>query len=186
MRTVKECLRALAEKNVDMNINRTIMVLCENFDEQQLEYKLSQGVVIDNQIINLYFYKNMGFKCNNSMVERHGNLPICNYIEKRLNETYKLPSSMKGTKRVEFPFIFDHTLYRVPTDEELKEFEKYPELTPKQILNEFTYTLVGRGILNFENKSQIVESIQNLSDLYPEDTRYEEALELARNLKRKF
>jgi hypothetical protein len=185
MRTVKECLKSLADKNVDMNINRTIQILCETFDDQQLEYKLSQGVVIDNQIINLYFYKNMGFKCNNSMVERHGNLPICNYIEKKLNETYKLPSSVKDSKRVEFPYIFDRTLYRVPTNEELKEFERYPELTPKQIVNEFTYTIIGKGILGFENRSQIVESIQNLTELYPEDTRYVEALEMARRLQRR-
>lgn len=91
MKTIKECLRKLSEKNIDMNINRTIKFLCENFDDNQLEYKLSQGVLLDNRMINLYFYRNMGFKCNNNWVERQGNLPICNFIEKNLNQIYKTP-----------------------------------------------------------------------------------------------
>ena len=94
MKDIKICLNKLAEKNIDMNINRTIKILCENLDENQLEYKLSQGIVLDNGLINLYFYKNMGFKCNNSMNERYGNLPLCNYIEKNL-------------KKVDFPFLIN-------------------------------------------------------------------------------
>jgi len=89
MKNIKECLYKLSEKNIDMNINRTIKILCEKLDENQLEYKLSQGIVLDNGLINLYFYKNNGFKCNNSMSEKYGNLPLCNYIEKNLNKTYK-------------------------------------------------------------------------------------------------
>ena len=89
MKTIKECLKVLAEKNIDMNINRTIKIVCENLDDDQLEYKLSNGIKLDNQMINLYFYKNMGFKCNNIWVDKYGNLPICNYIEKTLNQVYK-------------------------------------------------------------------------------------------------
>lgn len=88
MKTIKECLTVLSEKNIDMNINRTIFNL-KNIDDDQLEYQLSNGVKIDGHMINLYFYRNMGFKCNNNFIEKFGNLPICNYIEKTLNQTYK-------------------------------------------------------------------------------------------------
>lgn len=88
MKTIKECLTVLSEKNIDMNINRTIFNL-KNIDDDQLEYQLSNGVKIDGHMINLYFYRNMGFKCNNNFTEKFGNLPICNYIEKTLNKTYK-------------------------------------------------------------------------------------------------
>jgi len=88
MKTIKECLTVLAEKNIDMNINRTIFNL-KNIDDDQLEYKLSNGIKIDNHMLNLYFYRNMGFKCNNNFSDKYGNLPICNYIEKTLNQAYK-------------------------------------------------------------------------------------------------
>ena len=89
MKTVKECLTILSEKNIDMRINATIKYLNENLDDNQLEYKLSNGIKIDNYMLNLYFYRNMGFKCNNNFSDKYGNLPICNYIEKTLNQAYK-------------------------------------------------------------------------------------------------
>jgi len=180
MRTLKECLNVLATKNIDMNINRTIKILCESLEDDQLEYKLSTGIKLDNQMINLYFYKNMGFKCNNIWVERYGNLPICNYIEKTLNQAYKSTPIKK--KRTEFPFIFDHTLYRTPTNEELKVFEEYPDISSKQILDEFCYIHIGKGMLDGKIKSEIIESIQKLISLYPEDNRYKGALRLAHEL----
>lgn len=78
--------------------------------------------------------------------------------------------------------VFTHTIYRIPTVDELKEFQNHPELTPKEILNEFGYTLIGRGILDSRIKSQIIESITNLCELFPEDKRYKEALTLASEL----
>jgi hypothetical protein len=179
MKTARECLIILSEKNINMEINRVINLLCENFDDDQLEYKLSNGVKLDNQMINLYFYRNIGFKCNNIWVERYGNLPLCNYIEKTLNQAYKSTDVIK--KRV-----FDHTLYRIPTDNELKEFEKYPDLSSKQILNEFYYIMVGRGILDEDIKGQIIDGIQKLINLYPMDSRYKGALRLAHELQPKF
>ena len=89
MKTIKECLTALTEKNIDMNINKVIKYLNENVDDDQLEYKLSYGVKIDGHMLNLYFYKNIGFKCTNNFQEKFGSLPICNYIEKTLNQVYK-------------------------------------------------------------------------------------------------
>jgi len=90
MKTIKECLTILTEKNIDMNINAMVKYLNENLEEDQLEYKLSStGIKIDGHMLNLYFYKNSGFKCTNSFQEKYGNLPICNYIEKTLNQAYK-------------------------------------------------------------------------------------------------
>ena len=88
--------------------------------------------------------------------------------------------------RTEFPFVFQYTLYRIPTNEELKNFEKYPELTPKQVLNEFGYIHIGKGVLSDKVKNKIVESIQKLCDLYPENEKYKEALKLALDMKPKF
>jgi len=93
-----------------------------------------------------------------------------------------ISTTINDEKRKEFPFIFKYTLYRIPTNEEMKAFEKYPELTPKQILNEFGYIQIGKGILSDKIKNKIVESIQKLCDLYPEDSRYKESLKLANEL----
>lgn len=184
MRKIKECLKGLAQKNVDMSVNRIIKEICE-IDDDQLEYKLANGIKLDGQMINLYFYRNMGFKCNNIWVEKYGQLPLCNYIEKTLNQLYKSDPPAKK-KRTEFPFIFDHTLYRIPTDEELKEFENYPDLSSKQILDEFSYIIIGRGILDGKNKKLIIECVQKLIDLYPEDNRYKGAMRLAHELQPRF
>lgn len=185
MRTIKECLKGLQEKNVNMEINRVIKEVCENFDDDQLEYKLSTGIKLDNQMINLYFYRNMGFKCNNIWVEKYGNLPLCNFIEKTLNQLYK-SDPPKNKLRTEFPFVFDHTLYRIPTDDELKGFENYPDISSKQILDEFSYIMVGRGILSESIKNQIIEGIEKLIKLYPDDKRYFGALRLAQELQPRF
>ena len=66
MKTIKECLTILTEKNVDMNINAMVKYLNENLEEDQLEYKLSTGIKIDGHMLNLFFYRNSGFVCTNS------------------------------------------------------------------------------------------------------------------------
>jgi len=185
MRTIKECLKILSEKNIDMNINKIVKYINENMDDDQLEYKLGTGgIKIDGHMLNLYFYRNIGFKCTNNFQEKYGSLPICNYIEKTLNQIYKSESVNK--KRTEFPFIFNSTLYRIPTNEELNEFEKYPDLSSKQVLDEFYYIIVGKGMLDSKNKKMIIECVQKLIDLYPEDNRYKGSLRLAMELTPRF
>ena len=179
MKSIKECLLVLSDKNVDININRTIKYLCENIDNDQLEYLLSNGVNLDGRKINLYFYKNAGFKCDNNFVEQIGHLPVCNLIEKTLNTVYK---SADKPKRTEFPYIFQYTLYRIPTKAELMEFEHYPELTPEEILHEISWTLIGKGMLDNRIKNQICDTIQKLIDFYPQDIRYKEAFLLAKGM----
>lgn len=79
--------------------------------------------------------------------------------------------------------VFGKTLYRVPTNSELKEFEKYPNISEKDILNEFVYTIVGRGVLGHDNLNTIKEAISKLVNQYPDDKRYSNALTLANKLK---
>lgn len=93
MAGVKECLRRLTEKNVDMKINKHVKYLIENVDEEQLIFKLSQttGVKIDNEMIQLWYHPGVGFQCKNMFQERYGRLPLCNYIERFLNtELHKI------------------------------------------------------------------------------------------------
>jgi hypothetical protein len=87
MASVKECLTRLTEQNVDMSINKHVKYLIENVDERQLEFKLAQnGIKIDGNMIQLYYHPGIGFQCKNMFVEKYGRLPLCNYIERFLNE----------------------------------------------------------------------------------------------------
>ena len=78
------------------------------------------------------------------------------------------------------PSIFRRTYYALPTDEQLEEFQQYPDLTADEILDGFSYTIVGRGMDSPKNKQMIVDSIQMLSDRYPQKQTYKEALKMAK------
>ena len=78
------------------------------------------------------------------------------------------------------PSIFKKTIYRLPTDEELREFEKF-DLDSRDVYFGFYYTIVGRGIKSFENKKLIIDSITSLCEMYPENKEYKDALTLAKN-----
>lgn len=78
------------------------------------------------------------------------------------------------------PSIFQYTIYRLPTEEELKEFAEFPNLTAKEIENGFGYTIIGRGIASAKNKQMIIDSIQMLIDMYPENEEYKKALDIAK------
>jgi len=88
MATIKQCLEKLTEKNIDMSINKHLKFLLENVNEEQLVYKLSQpsGIKIDNNMLQLWYYPGIGFRCNNMFTEKYGRLPMCNFIERFLNE----------------------------------------------------------------------------------------------------
>ena len=87
--SIKESLIKLQEKNYDININKTIDLLIEKFDEDQIRI-LSEhhGLKIDNNIIRLFFIENVGFRCLNEKDNIYGKLPICKNIEKYMNELY--------------------------------------------------------------------------------------------------
>lgn len=96
-------------------------------------------------------------------------------ITVRTKEEILFPEDTDKTK----PSIFNHTIYRMPSEDELKEFEKFPDLTAKEIEDGFGYTMIGRGIPDKENSKMIQDSIKMLIERYPEDKRYKEALEIA-------
>lgn len=75
------------------------------------------------------------------------------------------------------PSIFTYTTYRFPTDDELKEFERYPHLTEDDIIQGFGYTIIGRGISSKRNKEKVLECLKMLSDKYPDNEVYRNAYE---------
>lgn len=82
--------------------------------------------------------------------------------------------------------VFTHTIYRVPTNEELSQFAKHPEMTANDILSELKYTIIGKGISNEKTKIQIQEAAQKLVDLFPGDEKYLEVKKLADAIQQRF
>lgn len=80
------------------------------------------------------------------------------------------------------PEIFKRTIYRDPTKEELEDVNS-KKLSAKDILSGFSYTMVGRGMLFQKQKDQIVNAITLLTDLFPENKEYKEALDEAKKKK---
>lgn len=76
----------------------------------------------------------------------------------------------------ELPSIFRRTYYALPTSEQIEEFALYKNLTADDILDGFSYTIIGRGMKNPDNDKKIVNSIQMLVDRYPENKTYQDAL----------
>lgn len=72
------------------------------------------------------------------------------------------------------PSIFTHTIYRMPTDEELEEFGKF-ELDADEIIKGFTYTMIGRGRKNPTNRKLISDSIKRLIQMFPHVEDFKEA-----------
>lgn len=77
------------------------------------------------------------------------------------------------------PSIFTYTIYRLPTDAELEEINNC-DLSADDIVNGFSYTIIGRGIISTKNKQMIIKSIEMLCEKYPDNTRYLEALNIAK------
>ena len=87
--SVKESLIKLREKKYNINIDSTLDLLIENYDEEQIR-NLSKyhGLKIDNGIIRLFFIENVGFRCINDKSDIYGKLPICRNIEEFMNNLY--------------------------------------------------------------------------------------------------
>jgi hypothetical protein len=92
-----------------------------------------------------------------------------------LNENFTFKPNDKS------PEIFQKTIYRLPTKDELENINSY-NLSAQEIFNGFEYTIIGRGIKSLKNKNMIIESIKQLCELYPDNKNYEEALNLANNM----
>ena len=87
--SVKDSLCKLKDKNYDVNITKTINIITENLEEDQIRViSQYQGLKIDNDIIRLHFIENVGFRCYNERDNVVGKLPICKNIEKYMNQLY--------------------------------------------------------------------------------------------------
>lgn len=88
MSVIKKCLVSLLEKNYTEDFQQPIMFLIDNFTDDQLEYMLFSGRNIDiNENFKLIFNRGLGFRCENNDSIIRGRLPLCNNIEKTLNNT---------------------------------------------------------------------------------------------------
>ena len=85
---LRKCLLELKERNLEIPfLNKNINYLLETFDDDQLLYLLQNGVKLDNEHIILQYFYGAGFRCFNENYEYVGRKPICNLIEKKLNES---------------------------------------------------------------------------------------------------
>ena len=73
------------------------------------------------------------------------------------------------------PSIFKQTIYRLPTADELKEVDER-NMSADDIVQGFSYTIIGRGVNSPKNKAMIRESIAMLSEKFPDNIEYQQAL----------
>lgn len=82
---IKECITYLLEHNYSVQgLNKSLKIINE-MDEDQLEFSLVRGILLFEDIV-LYKYQGSGFRCINHQEHIYGRKPICNIIEKKLNE----------------------------------------------------------------------------------------------------
>jgi hypothetical protein len=107
------------------------------------------------------------------------------YVNESVEQLQKI-ADMCGDGKIDTskPSIFQYTIYRLPTEDEIAEFTKFPDLTADDILKGFSYTMIGRGILSESVKKMINDGIKMLVDKYPHNQHYSDALEMAHGLKK--
>ena len=87
--SLRDSLIKLKGKNYDPFMANTLESLTNNLNEDQLRILLmTHGLKVDNKIIKLYFYENVGFRCMNEREDVYGKKPICKNIEKFMNDLY--------------------------------------------------------------------------------------------------
>ena len=108
------------------------------------------------------------------------------FIKESIEQLQKISNEF-GDGKIDMtkPSIFQYTIYRLPTKDEIEEFENFPLLSPDDILKGFSYTMIGRGIKNQKNIKMIQSGIKMLTEKYPEDERYKESLSKSYELKPK-
>jgi hypothetical protein len=86
---LKECLKSMLENKSFPEFEQKVLSLHESFEDSQLEYVLGRGVTIDQfSMVFLSFDRRVGFRCTNVNQQNVGKLPICNQVEKVLNNKY--------------------------------------------------------------------------------------------------
>ena len=82
---VKEKLQKLFEKGLDKEVNRNIIYMKENYDDDSLRFLLSNSGFKINDDIILRYYEGVGFKCQDINERIYGKSPLCQNIERFLN-----------------------------------------------------------------------------------------------------
>jgi hypothetical protein len=86
---MKEYLKLLLKRDYkEPNMKIIIESLLTQFNNEQINYMLSNGLKISNNII-LYYYNGQGFRCINENEYIMGKNPVCSIIEKTLNDKMK-------------------------------------------------------------------------------------------------
>lgn len=87
---IKECLNELVNTQINIGDTRRSCLrnILDTYNENQIYGMLNMPMGIQANDIFIHFYPNIGFRVRND--ERFtGKLPICNLIQKILNESLK-------------------------------------------------------------------------------------------------
>lgn len=86
---IKKCLNDLIGTNIDIGDLRKgdIKKYINFYDEDQLFNILRTPNGLIAYDIHIHFFPNVGFRCSNDE-NKYGKLPICNVIQKILNNSY--------------------------------------------------------------------------------------------------
>ena len=172
--------------NKKMNIDEWIQVNKSEAtkhwnDGEEIKFiwsKKPEGIIIDKFKIGAFFHKDPKSISFGDVIKSGYPYPDLKiFIKNKKSVSSNLSQFHKEAKKK--PSIFTHTIYRLPTKDELIEVDSY-NLSPDEIVNGFFYTIVGRGILRRDNKNMIIESIKALYKMFP--GKYEETLNKAKNL----
>jgi hypothetical protein len=86
---IRECLIGLMNTTIDIGDLRKgdIRKYVDSYDEEQLFniMRTPQGLLAKD--INIFYFPGAGFRCSND-INKIGRLPICNVIQKILNDYY--------------------------------------------------------------------------------------------------
>jgi len=77
------------------------------------------------------------------------------------------------------PSFFSCTQYRLPTKQELREIDDC-NCSVDEIIQGTGYAIIGRGIKRQEQKDMILNIIESLCEIDPDNENYKEALEKAK------
>jgi len=84
---IKDKLQKLVDRNLDKNVSKNIIYMNENYDEESLEFLLSNSGFKINENIVLRYYQGVGFNCQDTNERISGKSPLCQNIERFLNRS---------------------------------------------------------------------------------------------------
>ena len=82
---IREVLHELYHKNYDAKVNKKLIDLIIDCNDEQLAHLLFSGIKLTENI-DLFCYSSSGFRCINEDENLVGRLHLCNLIEKFLNQ----------------------------------------------------------------------------------------------------